>query len=133
MTSWFADTFYLIALLNSDDEAHARAAEFAQAPHGIVTTSWILTEFADGLADTPARQHFLSFINRFRANPRTAVIPATEEILVRAMRLYDERPDKEWSLTDCTSFIVMGDLGLTEALTGDHHFEQAGFMALLKP
>jgi uncharacterized protein len=41
------------------------------------------------------------------------------------------RRDKEWSLTDCISFVVMKERGLTEALTADHHFEQAGFKALL--
>jgi predicted nucleic acid-binding protein len=44
---------------------------------------------------------------------------------------YESRPDKAWSLTDCISFVVMNQHGLTEALTGDHHFEQAGFTALL--
>ena len=48
------------------------------------------------------------------------------------MKLYLDRPDKEWSLTDCISFTVMNDEGLAESLTGDHHFEQAGFSALLK-
>jgi predicted nucleic acid-binding protein len=52
--------------------------------------------------------------------------------LERGLDLYDARPDKEWSLTDCISFIVMQDHGTYEALTGDHHFEQAGFVALLK-
>jgi len=47
-------------------------------------------------------------------------------------RMYQRRPDKNWSLTDCISFVVMQDHGITEALTGDHHFEQAGFVALLK-
>lgn len=47
------------------------------------------------------------------------------------MDLYRARPDKEWSLTDCTSFVVMNECGLTDALTGDRHFEQAGFKALL--
>jgi predicted nucleic acid-binding protein len=46
--------------------------------------------------------------------------------------LYAERPDKGWSLTDCISFVVMRQQGITQALTGDHHFEQAGFTALLK-
>ena len=50
----------------------------------------------------------------------------------RGLRLYEERPDKEWSLTDCLSFVVMKDENLREALTGDQHFEQAGFIALLK-
>ena len=50
----------------------------------------------------------------------------------RGLALYDARPDKQWSLTDCISFLVMQDRRITEALTGDHHFEQAGFTALLK-
>jgi len=48
------------------------------------------------------------------------------------VELYAERPDKGWSLTDCISFVVMRQQGITQALTGDHHFEQAGFTALLK-
>jgi predicted nucleic acid-binding protein len=53
--------------------------------------------------------------------------------MARGIQLYDSRPDKQWSLTDCISFVVMQDRGIVEALTGDHHFEQAGFTALLKP
>ena len=53
-------------------------------------------------------------------------------MLGRRIQLYETRPDKAWSLTDCMSFIVMRDGGLTEALTADHHFEQAGFTVLLK-
>jgi predicted nucleic acid-binding protein len=45
--------------------------------------------------------------------------------------LYEERPDKRWTLTDCTSFVVMEEENLAEALTGDRHFQQAGFTALL--
>jgi len=54
------------------------------------------------------------------------------ELYERGLRLYEERPDKEWSLTDCISFVVMQRKRIKEALTGDHHFEQAGFVALLK-
>jgi len=60
------------------------------------------------------------------------VHPLSEALLARGMALYRQRPDKAWSLTDCISFVVMGDERLTEALTGDHHFEQAGFAPLLK-
>jgi hypothetical protein len=55
-------------------------------------------------------------------------IPATR----RGLDLYRRRPDKAWSLTDGLSFVVMTDRGLTDALTGDHHVEQAGFRALLR-
>ena len=60
------------------------------------------------------------------------IIPATADLFDRGVQLYAERADKEWSLTDCISFVVMADEGLADALTGDHHFEQAGFKALLK-
>ena len=56
------------------------------------------------------------------------LVPASRELLQRGLALYHERPDKEWQLTDCVSFVVMRE----ESLTGDHHFEQAGFNALLK-
>lgn len=48
------------------------------------------------------------------------------------MELFGKRPDKDWSLTDCISFVVMHDYGLADALTTEHYFEQAGVNALLK-
>ena len=60
------------------------------------------------------------------------VVRVDKEIFGEAWRLYSERLDKEWSFTDCTSFIVMNSMGLTDAFTSDHHFEQAGFNILLK-
>jgi hypothetical protein len=62
----------------------------------------------------------------------TTIVEARPVLFQRGLRLYDERPDKEWTLTDCISFVVMADEEIEEALTGDHHFEQAGFRALLK-
>jgi uncharacterized protein len=59
-------------------------------------------------------------------------VAASSELLKRGLALYDGRPDKEWQLSDCISFVVMEDEGITDALTGDRHFEQAGFQALLK-
>jgi predicted nucleic acid-binding protein len=59
-------------------------------------------------------------------------VPASPELFQRGVELFRARPDKEWSLTDCISFVVMTEKGLSEALTGDRHFEQAGFHALLK-
>ena len=63
---------------------------------------------------------------------KLTIIPASRELLDEGLNLYEDRPDKEWSLTDCISFVVMQREGLTEALTGDKHFEQAGFVSLLK-
>ncbi len=59
-------------------------------------------------------------------------LPATMEWFERGLELYERRPDKEWSVTDCISFAVMTERGVSEALTNDRHFEQAGFQILLK-
>jgi predicted nucleic acid-binding protein len=66
-------------------------------------------------------------------DPHTQLIPATSDLFARGLDLFAKRPDKHWSLTDCTSFVVMTDQKLTDALTADEHFEQAGFRTLLKP
>ena len=55
-----------------------------------------------------------------------------QDLFDAGVELYVRRPDKAWSLTDCISFVVMREHGMNEALTGDRHFEQAGFIALLK-
>jgi predicted nucleic acid-binding protein len=60
------------------------------------------------------------------------IVPPETKLFDQGIEFYQCRPDKAWSLTDCLSFVVMTDLGISEALTGDHHFEQAGFRALLK-
>jgi len=60
------------------------------------------------------------------------IIPPSADLFERGVELYRQRSDKDWSLTDCISFVVMADEKITEALTGDRHFEQAGFYALLK-
>lgn len=67
-----------------------------------------------------------------RANPDIAVVPCSDQLLGEGIDLYARRPDKEWSLTGCITFVVMQREGITDALTGDHHFEQAGFVSLLK-
>lgn len=66
-----------------------------------------------------------------RTRADVLLIPATSELLQRGRDLFAARPDKAWSLTDCTSFVVMEEYGLTEAQTMDHHYTQAGFHALL--
>jgi uncharacterized protein len=129
----FADSFYFIALFNAGDQAHSKAVRFAPTSNPpLLTTAWILTEVADACASFPNRIQVVDFINRLIKIPRVKVVPFSMELFDRGLELYRSRPDKEWSLTDCISFVVMKDEGVADALTGDKHFEQAGFNALLK-
>ena len=133
MTSFFADSHYYIALANASDADHAKAAAFARiVSRPIVTTAWIITELADGLCKVGTRATFERLLGLIRTDALTTVISADQSLLDRGLRVYAARPDKEWSLTDCISFVVMQEQGILEALTADHHFEQAGFVALLK-
>jgi hypothetical protein len=99
----------------------------------MVTTAWVLTELANAMARGADRAVCVDFIQRLRSNPNVAVVPPTQALFDLGFDLYVRRPDKDWSLTDCISFVVMRENGLAEALTGDQHFEQAGFKALLRP
>jgi predicted nucleic acid-binding protein len=133
MTPVFADTFFFLALINPRDAAHQAAVSFIHArPAPLVTTAWVLTELADGLAGSRDRPLFPKILADLDREPPAIVVPPTQDLFERGKRLYLARQDKQWSLTDCISFVVMQDRGLAEALTADHHFEQAGFTALLK-
>lgn len=133
MSAVFADTFYYIALLSKADQWHQKVIEFTGDFAGrMLTTGWVLTELADGMAALNHRQILASFLNALQADPQVTIIPPDSSHYEEGIKLYSSRPDKEWSLTDCISFVVMQQEGLTEALTGDRHFEQAGFVALLK-
>lgn len=133
MTTRFADAFYFLALLNPRDAAHADALRLAnEGRMPIVTTAWVLCEVADAMAAPANRSLFLRLFAGFRTLKTVEIVPADSELFDRGLDLYARRSDKAWSLTDCISFVVMTERGLTEALTGDHHFEQAGFLALLR-
>ncbi len=133
MITRFADTFYFLALLNPNDAAHEEARRFAaELGSGLLTTDWVVIEIADAFSAPALRGAFLTLWREIRDHPAIEIIPADRALLLRGLDLYARRPDKGWSLTDCISFVVMTDRGLTEALTGDHHFEQAGFRALLR-
>jgi uncharacterized protein len=92
----------------------------------------VLAEVADALCDAANRNACVDFIDDLRRSSRVKVEPASRASFESGWKLYGTRRDKDWSLTDCISFVVMQRHGITEALTGDHHFEQAGFRALLK-
>lgn len=128
----FADTFYYLALLLPRDTAHSKAVvATVRLKSPIVTTAWVLTELANAMAVPRNREIFISFVDALQQNRDVTVVPPSRALFAKGMSLYRGRQDKSWSLTDCISFIVMQQHGITEALTADPHFEQAGFHVLL--
>ena len=133
MNEVFADTFFYLALLSRDASSRARASEAARSIHAhVVTTAYVLLELANSLSGVANRPSYLALARRLRTSRHVTVVPASQDLFDQGEALYAARPDKDWSLTDCISFVVMRDRGISDALTGDHHFEQAGFTALLE-
>jgi predicted nucleic acid-binding protein len=136
MTALFADTFYWIALGDFSDSAHQRAlvltAERAGTP--IVTTDEVLAEYLTFFATSPGQMRRKAVINarRILDNPGVHVVSQSRESFLSGMALYEARPDKGYSLTDCISMQTMRKERLTEVLTNDRHFEQEGFRALFR-
>ncbi len=133
MTRAFADTSFYVAVLNLDDAKHASATAWSQdASLSIVVTEFVLVELGNFLGPGQGRDRLAGLVRYLRNNSRTKVVPVSTDLFDAGLDLYSRRPDKGWSLTDCISFVVMKEHGLSEALTIDHHFEQAGFKALLR-
>jgi len=105
--------------------------ELRQRKVRVVTTEFVLLEVADGLSDPPLRRAVIAFIEELRREPTIEIVPLSEQLMASGWTLYQQRPDKEWGLTDCISFVVMQEQGISEAFTSDHHFTQAGFTILL--
>jgi predicted nucleic acid-binding protein len=130
----FADTYYFIALLNPADQDHERAVRWtAESSRAIVTTEFVLMEVADGMAKFNRRSVFGQCHRIVTQSSGIRLVSASHELFERGVEMYLSRMDQEWTLTDCISFVVMRDLGLTEALTADHHFEQARMVPLFRP
>ena len=129
----FADTNFLVALLNPKDQWHSAAKQAVGAlDDSVVTTMWVLVELGDALSGGTNRNLFLEFVDELSEQSEWETTPASPESFVQGLELFRARADKDWSLTDCISFAVMKQRGITDALTHDHHFEQAGFRVLLK-
>lgn len=129
----FGDTHFYLALMDPRDKDHPRANEISKQFRGeIVTTQWVLMEVGDALCRPRDRPRFLTLLSVLDGDPGVTILPANLALFERAVNLYRRRSDKEWSLTDCTSFVVMQDETIREALTADVHFEQAGFVAMFR-
>jgi uncharacterized protein len=116
MKTVFADTGYWIAILS------------------IVTSEMVFTEVLNSFSkrESAFRQAAAQFVKRSFDNLKIEVVPQSSALFHQALDLYKQRADKAWSLTDCASFPIMQQKNLLEALTHDRHFEQAGFIALLR-
>jgi len=136
MTPLFADTFFLIALVDLTDSSHQHAVALSKERGGslIVTTDEVLAEYLTFFATAPEPMRRKAVINaqRILDAPGVEVIPQSRDSFLSGMALYAARPDKGYSLTDCISMTTMRKKGLTEVLTNDRHFEQEGFCALFR-
>jgi predicted nucleic acid-binding protein len=135
MPKTFVDTVAWIALVNTRDSLHEKTKEvlanLRRQDYKFVTTEFVLLEFANALSAPDFRRKASAFIEGLQKMADIEIIPASSGLFSLGFELYKNRPDKEWSLTDCTSLVVMEETKITEAFTGEHHFEQAGFIKLL--
>jgi predicted nucleic acid-binding protein len=136
MNPVFLDASGLIAVANTDDQWHFQAeatwSGLIGSSSAFVTTSLVLFELGDGLSRINQRPLAVMLYDRLRMSPRVRVMPTNLELEDAAWKLFRERPDKTWGVTDCVSFIVMEQLGIEAAFTVDRHFEQAGFQRLIR-
>lgn len=135
MRTVFADANYWIGLFPPNDELHDAAIRSSQAlgRARIVTSEMVLAEVLNGLGKfLLLRQGAAAAIDAIMSDPNTEVEPQSSLLFREALALYRQHQDKEWGLTDCASFVIMRRRGLREALTFDHHFEQAQFVALMR-
>lgn len=132
----FVDTAAFVGILVSRDENHQSAIEtmtdLRAKKARLFTTEAVLFELANALSAIEFRTRTVSFIDTLRRLASFEIVPTNAELFENALRLYRERPDKEWSLTDCASFVVMRERAINLAFTSDKHFEQAGFIRLLE-
>ncbi len=128
----FADTSFYVAILNVNDVFHTKADAFAaHFTRQTITTEYVIVELGNWLSRASSRGAFAAFVEDLHGDAQNTIVPAESALLPEGIRLYARRQDKTWSLTDCISFVVMEQFRLEYALASDHHFEQAGFEALL--
>ena|SRR5687768_12177437 len=129
----FVDTSFLVALALPRDSLHQRADRWANSiPDRLVSTDFVVCEFVNALSEPEERPKAHRVLKWLRSQDEVLILEATRTWINSGLTLHATRPDKGWSLTDCISFEVMAASSITQALTNDHHFEQAGFEALLR-
>ena len=133
MRAVFADTFFFHALLNRNDARHGRAIVESRVPQRqFITTEAVLMELGDVLHQPGERGEFTTIVDMVRKHTAWELVPASAELFRAGLEIFRRHSDKAWQMTDCISMAVMRRRHLREILTGDTHFEQAGFTALLR-
>lgn len=138
MKTVFADTGYWVAILNPNDGLHQIAvsvtATASLSSLHIVTSEMVFTEVLNSFSKQGSflRQNAVALIQQSSSSANVEIVPQTSDLFHKALNLYQQRPDQAWSHTDCASFLIMQQQNILEALTHDRHFEQVGFMALLR-
>ncbi len=128
----FIDTSYFLALINSRDKYHQAAKAVArQVKPPFVTSDAVLFELGNALARPPHRTLGIHALQQIRADAGIEIVSIDPDLFTQTIAFYQSRPDKAWGLTDCSSFVIMQQRSLHEALTTDKHFEQARFKRLL--
>jgi uncharacterized protein len=135
----FWDTSAFVALGNADDNLHEQSVHvskvLAQQKAHVLTTSAVLTEVANTFSKSawrPVARHLLDSVQQSVVMKWATVVHIDSVLWERGWALFVARPDKDWGLTDCISFVVMQDRRISRAFTSDHHFDQAGFERLME-
>ncbi len=132
----FIDTSYLIAILESTDDRHEKAknVSLSLGSYQQLTSEMVLTELLNAFCTRGKffRQMVLNVVDDLRSDPNVEIIPQSPELFEQAYQYYRQRPDKQYSLTDCASMVIMKEKGIDQVLTHDRHFQQEGFIALLR-
>lgn len=132
----FVDSFAWIAAINKTDNYNEIVLKTLESllkqKAKLITTNYIVIETINALSRVEFRKAVVEFVDRLQKSPSVEIVKVTDEIYNSAWELYKQRKDKNWGITDCTSFEVMRILGVKKAFTNDKHFEQAGYSVILK-
>lgn len=132
---WFLDTGYLIALFSGKDAFHAQAvslqAKAVRESRRLITTDAVIFEVGAAFSRVAMRSAGAAIMRTLQSDPVIEVVPTSAARRNDAIDLFALHQDKDWSLCDCLSFLLMRERGVDQALAADHHFTQAGFVALL--
>jgi len=127
----FVDSFTWIATINKSDNYHKASIKAVEGllkkRTALITTNYVIIETINALSKAEYRKAVIAFMDKLEKSSSVEIVKITDEIYKNSWTLYQKRMDKDWGITDCTSFEVMQMLDIKIAFTNDKHFEQAGY------